>query len=281
VRGVFGGRADLLIEHFPQSGGAGKGPGWSPKDAAGAMMRACADRGVWSPSGRVRGRGAWTDEDGGLVLHCGDAILFRDEWRRPGEIEGPVYPSDLTIPRPLEEDWREAPAFEQLRDLLASWRWLRDHLDVYLLAGWVCAAMFGGALDWRPLVWITGDVGTGKSTLYEAMRLVMGQGRAPCSRRRTPPHSEEPLDLGQGRPFLVAHAPRPLLLRRRERRRPSPHPAPPAGGLQPSRVRSEIRSRSNGAMEAKTWNVRRPAGVVVSMSSASERKPAPRSGRRP
>jgi hypothetical protein len=45
----------------------------------------------------------------------------------------------------------------------------------------------------------------------------------------------------------------------------------------PSRVRSEIRSRSNCAMEAKTWNVRRPAGVVVSMSSASERKPAPRS----
>ena len=45
----------------------------------------------------------------------------------------------------------------------------------------------------------------------------------------------------------------------------------------PSFVRSEILSLSNCAMDAKTWNVRRPAGVVVSMSSAKDRNPAPRS----
>ena len=36
-----------------------------------------------------------------------------------------------------------------------------------------------------------------------------------------------------------------------------------------------MRSRSNWAIEAKTWNTSRPAGVVVSMSSAKDRKPAP------
>ena len=43
----------------------------------------------------------------------------------------------------------------------------------------------------------------------------------------------------------------------------------------PSLVLSEIRSLSNWAMEANTWKTRRPAGVVVSMSSAKDRKPAP------
>ncbi len=45
----------------------------------------------------------------------------------------------------------------------------------------------------------------------------------------------------------------------------------------PSFVRSDIRSRSNCAIEAKTWKTRRPAGVVVSISSARDRNPAPRS----
>jgi hypothetical protein len=43
----------------------------------------------------------------------------------------------------------------------------------------------------------------------------------------------------------------------------------------PSRVHPAIRPRSNSETVAKTWDTSRPAGVVVSMSSASERKPAP------
>ena len=42
-------------------------------------------------------------------------------------------------------------------------------------------------------------------------------------------------------------------------------------------MRSLIRSRSNCAMDANTWKINRPAGVVVSISSASDRKPASRS----
>ncbi|KGJ01961.1 hypothetical protein IC63_15615 [Paracoccus sphaerophysae] len=42
----------------------------------------------------------------------------------------------------------------------------------------------------------------------------------------------------------------------------------------PSRVRAAIRSHSNWAIAANTWNTSRPAGVVV-VSSAMLRKPAP------
>jgi predicted ATPase len=35
--------------------------------------------------------------------------------------------------------------------------------------GWIAAATIGGALDWRPSLWITGDLSTGKSTLLERL----------------------------------------------------------------------------------------------------------------
>lgn len=178
MRGIFGGRSELLMKHFPRwsKGSEASAPkviGWDQEGAATAMTRACAEKGVWNAFEKVRGLGAWPDDEGGVVLHCGDAILYKGAWRVPGDIDGYVYPSAPRIPRPLEETPRDAPG-RQLLDLLDTWAWARGDLDAYLLIGWICGAMFGGALDWRPLLWITGDKGTGKSTVQKAIRLVMG-----------------------------------------------------------------------------------------------------------
>lgn len=179
MRGVFGGRSDLLQREFPQYSKSGDVSGWAQEKAATAMMLACTEKGVWNALERVRGIGAWTDGDGGVVLHCGDQVLVGGAWRETGGIDGHVYPSGPPIPRPLGP--REAapkgdmPA-TQLVDLLATWSWLRGDIDAWLLTGWICAAMFGGALEWRPLVWITGDAGTGKSTVQRLIRAVIGEG---------------------------------------------------------------------------------------------------------
>lgn len=58
------------------------------------------------------------------------------------------------------------PAGEILA-LLKSWHWKRPDIDPYLALGWIACAYLGGALKWRPLMWVTGDAGTGKSTLQE------------------------------------------------------------------------------------------------------------------
>ena len=36
--------------------------------------------------------------------------------------------------------------------------------------------MLGGALEWRPMVWVAGDKGTGKSTLQKVVKGVFGRG---------------------------------------------------------------------------------------------------------
>lgn len=177
MRGIFGGRSDILMDWFPQHTKGSNGPtGWAQEPVATQMVLACTEKGVWNAFEKVRGLGAWPDGEGGIILHCGDAVLHQGEWKTPGEIEGYVYPSAVIIPRPLDdliEDETSNPG-QELLELLGTWNWLREDVDAYLLLGWICGAIFGGALDWRPLIWITGDMGTGKSTVHKLIRHVMG-----------------------------------------------------------------------------------------------------------
>lgn len=113
----------------------------------------------------VRGTGAWND-NGHLVINTGKELLingelsplFQDETRFVYEQKGKV---PYTIKNPL--------TVEQARGLIE----ITDCLDFInpeystLLAGWIMLAPFGGALDWRPHAWLTGDRGAGKTHIMD------------------------------------------------------------------------------------------------------------------
>ena len=113
----------------------------------------------------IRGRGAWMDE-GKVVIHAGDRLIIDGK-----DIELQNFKSKyiyeigeelgFTLGKPL--DTREANKF---LDLLKMLSWERE-INAWLLAGWCVIAPVCGALSWRPHVWITGGVGTGKSWLLE------------------------------------------------------------------------------------------------------------------
>lgn len=150
--------------------------GFDQSKAAQALVVECVRKGIFDPAGRMRGRGAHRPEKGagGLVLHCGDKLLVTvpkadgsvKEWRwiDTGEHERYVYQAGEPIPRPWHEEADARPA-EKLLALLQTWNWKRPALDPILCLGAIGAGMIGGALPWRPHVWITGGRGTGKSTL--------------------------------------------------------------------------------------------------------------------
>lgn len=174
ISALFMGNTAGLIEAYPKFGRESNNPtGWKHEAVREAMQRACGEKGVWNAFEKVRGLGAWPDTDGSVILHCGDAVLHRGKWKVPGEIEGYVYPSAPRTPRPLD-DFPKTEYASELLQILETWNWRSGEIDAYLFLGWICSAMFGGALDWRALIWITGDAGTGKSTLQKLMRLVMG-----------------------------------------------------------------------------------------------------------
>jgi len=173
---LFGGTKALnqLAAHFPQfdKDGAPKRGKFDQLALSAVMIGACAERGVWSPTGRVRGAGAWTDDAGQLVFHAGDAAWIEGEWRDPGVYDGKVYPASDPVPRPADKAAGD-PAAEALA-LIETWRWRRPDVDAMLALGIVCAGMMGGALDWRPVSWLTGDAATGKSTFQRLMLLLHG-----------------------------------------------------------------------------------------------------------
>lgn len=185
---LFGGNTDYLVPYYPRKNKDGDTVGFRPEMVADALMYGAARRGVLDLTNRVRGRGCWLGPGGELVMHAGDGLV-RSRPPQQGDTPEPafaglsyetpgihgryIYPAGSPTPRPADEP---APrdSIEALFRMLCTWRWRRGDTDARLLLGWIAAAILGAALKWRPAAWITGDRGTGKSTLQELIRDLLG-----------------------------------------------------------------------------------------------------------
>lgn len=185
IIGLVGDGAHLFLEkHWPRKTQNRRTQewetsGWRPEEAQMAIHNSCARQGIWSPRTKVRGAGAWATRDGGLAIHCGDAVLIfgRDGSQReepPGVVDGFVYPTAPATLRPAKHRMPAGaggPAMA-LYQILRTWHWKRADIDPVLMLGWICAAMVGGALKARPMIWIPGELGTGKSSLQDLVKWI-------------------------------------------------------------------------------------------------------------
>ena len=181
IQHLFSPRIDVLWDNWKKYDKEGNVTGWDNAKVSEKLMMAAASAGIWQPENRERGTGAWLGDDGELIVHCGDEILVgrggKEDpgWHMPGLIGRYVYPAESETPRPeVEPGVSMDGAAADLLQLLESWPWKRG-VDATLMLGWLAAAMVGGALDWRPAVWMTGGSGSGKSTLQKLIRLIMGE----------------------------------------------------------------------------------------------------------
>lgn len=143
-----------------------------------ALFAACAFKGTFELEDRVRGRGAWRDDDDKLIYHAGDAVMIAGKWRPPGEHGRFIYPGRPTVARPSAryESAGEGSPGDVLLEALRSWNWDRGELDARLALGWLMTAMVGGALRQRPSIFVIGTEGAGKSTLLNLFQIVMAGG---------------------------------------------------------------------------------------------------------
>jgi hypothetical protein len=150
--------------------------GYRAERAGPALQAACAAKGPWSAVDRIRGRGAWLGAKKDLVVHTGTSIWINGRAMPTGELGRWVYPQRPPILEPwptrIDEDGNPA---KLLVPLFRRWNWARPDVDPVLLLGWIGAAMIGGALDHRPCVYITGDKGTGKSSLQHILKGLFGE----------------------------------------------------------------------------------------------------------
>jgi hypothetical protein len=130
-------------------------------------------KGIFDHLDAVRGRGVWMDDQGRLVVHCGDSLYVNGVMQVPGEVSGKVYPRMAAILHPWHQPVNEDAA-EQMLDLFNRFSWARPKTDPLLLLGWLGVAMFSGAMEVRPSIVVVGDKGRGKSTLQDILKVFFG-----------------------------------------------------------------------------------------------------------
>ncbi len=178
ITSLFGGDAKWLFDNFPTKT-EGVVTGWHERKVGAWLMCQCSRRGLFDPAHGLRGPGVWRVEDGGLVVHCGDAVFDGKAWRSAGcEIDGVHYPAYPAEPRPDFANPATAEDAAYLHDHLAMWNWRNPPGATRLVHGWMMCAMICGALDWRPHIWISGDIATGKSGLERLLTTALGGSRA-------------------------------------------------------------------------------------------------------
>lgn len=129
--------------------------------AASDLMEQCRGEGIYD-DGRVRGRGPWL-HDNGLVLHLGNRTWFQGEYHELNNIiSQSVYRLSPMLPNLLEP--MAATESKLLEQACRVFSWDRPSSHMYL-TGFLAIMRIGGALNWRPHLWITGGAGAGKSTL--------------------------------------------------------------------------------------------------------------------
>lgn len=168
VQKLFAGNEDFLYWAWP-SWSAGKNrkvTGFKAEEVRRDLYAACRERGPWTPTDRVRGRGAWLDNEGRLVLHCGEYLWVNGKLEDTGELGDYFYvrrqASLVPWAEPVEHDTN--PAMEVFK-ALRTWEFERGDIDAMIVLGWISTSMMGAALDWRPSIFVVGDHGTGKSEL--------------------------------------------------------------------------------------------------------------------
>lgn len=174
INSLFMGRHHFLYWGWPGRDKEGLVVRWRQEKVSEDLMAACARKGPWNAVERARGRGAWELSTGKLALHCGTKLYADGKSIGLGELMGDVYMTRPPIIHPWPKAIPEKGPATYLVPLLRTWNWARPEIDYLLFLGWLGAALIGGALPWRPTIYMTGDKATGKSTLQRLMKHMFG-----------------------------------------------------------------------------------------------------------
>jgi len=140
-------------------------PGRSGTDwdmAVNALIQLSQSMPIFDPR-RIRGRGCWLDGND-IIYHAGDRLIVNGtdvEIPKYNSSKRSIYHGALRIEHESSviASNTNAARLIELCDML-SWE---KPISGKLLAGWLALAPIGGALRWRPHLWVTGPSGSGKS----------------------------------------------------------------------------------------------------------------------
>lgn len=157
---------EYWVKHFPLS----KKDDFDASMAASVLMKECQKEGIFTIN-RIRGRGAWMDKNG-PVIHYGNTVTIGKKDYLP-----------FLAPGKFIYELAEALGFEEsvplsdnegaeFTDLIQELRWQTPDQFMWF-SGWLVCALIGGALPWRPHIWLTGAAQSGKTTLTGIIKRIL------------------------------------------------------------------------------------------------------------
>ena len=157
--------------------------------AADAMMRRAKGAGIFCTD-VVRGLGAWWDS-GRCAVHLGNRVIMDGRSYSVDEVPSKYIYEQASTTRIGTSAPLTSEQSRKFVDICESLRW---EVPMYgkLCAGWVFLAPICGALNWRPHIWITGEPGSGKTTIVHGvigralsgnMKMFLGETTEPAVRQ--------------------------------------------------------------------------------------------------
>jgi len=130
-------------------------------------------KGVFAGYENFRATGIWYDNKR-YIIHLGDRLIVDGIDTEISKIASNyIYEKKKTVEPNTYTPLTEKESL-RLLEINKQFQWTRD-ISPQLLTGWIVAGLIGGALPWRPHLWINGPQGCGKSTVVnEVVHAVLG-----------------------------------------------------------------------------------------------------------
>lgn len=167
-----------------------------PQRCMAAIIRACVAAGVYDGSTPLRSVGTWR----GPIVHTGERIFAGDRIHDPGVRLGEalyVVGANRVAPAYVNEEhgafsWQPATpsAGHTVTAHLDEWHW-QDIEARDLFQGGLFCDMLGDALRWKPHKFIRAEAGSGKSTMLQYARALLGGSAHPIQRTFSKARLEE------------------------------------------------------------------------------------------
>lgn len=167
---------DWLKAKYPKSSKSGE-ISIDTLTAGGELAKACNAVGYWSEERRV-GTGIWPIAGDRTAIAVNSALgLWASDGRTLSQVDpergGRVYMATTDLGVMPDTEPATAAEAAQVLAALGTWTW-SDPRDAGMAMGWLSASYLCGALDVRPMLYLSGIAGAGKSTLLKFMRSLSG-----------------------------------------------------------------------------------------------------------
>ena len=122
-------------------------------------------------TGKIRQTGAWKD-DGRYVFHYGSGLIV--DGKKTGLFDfktNNIYEKKGHLQ--FSEDGYKSIDMRKIATIIKRFS-ISSAQEKYLFLGWVIMSLLGGAFDWRPHIWLTGEAGSGKTSAIDFIKTILG-----------------------------------------------------------------------------------------------------------